>query len=130
MAIYGSAGEIPGLLANDGYTAIYPALRTARVKIGWGLKDLTYFPKARRLAGGHAVVHAGHTGAFRVRLTKFGRRELAGHRELVVSVSLWYTPLGRHGRPCCGSGGKWGAQGTTFQIVLSTSAFETRKTLP
>jgi hypothetical protein len=128
MAIYGTAGEIPELLAHGGYTAMYPALRTARVEIAWGLKNLTYFPKARRLADGRTVVQAGHVGSFQVRLTNFGRRELAGRTKLTVSVTLWYTPLGRNGRPCCGSGGTWGAQGTTFQIVLSASAFETRKT--
>lgn len=132
MAVYGSAGEIPSLLAHNGYTAMYPALRTARVKIAWGLTDLTYSSaaKAPRLATGQAVIHAGQVGTFRVQLTKFGRRALAGRRKRVITANLWYTPLGRNGRPCCGSGGTWGAQAIAFQIVLSASGFETRQASP
>jgi len=104
--IRGSAGQLPQLLANNGYTASYYVLRPGRVEISWGTD---FSGRGPQLARGSAVFrHAGRRASIRVRLTKVGRRMLAHRKRLVINAQADFTPL--NGR---------GGQGGGTPLVLS-----------
>ena len=93
--IIGPAGELPQLLAHDGYTASYYALQPGRVDVTWSIDGS---PVAPKLARGSVVFrHGGRRRSFKVRLTKLGRRMLAHHRSLTIQSDAEYTPLNHHG---------------------------------
>jgi hypothetical protein len=93
--IVGPAGELPRLLAHNGYTASYYALQPGRVDVAWTIDGDPFSPK---LAHGSIVFrHGGRRRSFKVRLTKLGRRMLAHHRSLTIQSDAEYTPPNRVG---------------------------------
>jgi hypothetical protein len=105
LVMVGPAGELPQLLANNGYTASYFVMRPGRITVSWALSGYVDEPTLNpaALAVGHAVFsRATHQWAhFRVNLTKLGRRMLAHKSKLTVQVGYSYAPL----HPPGGGGG-------------------------
>jgi hypothetical protein len=109
--IRGPAGELPQLLANNGYTASYFVLKPGRVEISW---TTDFSGRGPTLARGSAVFrHAGRRASIRVRLTKAGRRMLAHRKRLVINSQADFTPLN-------GRGGQGG--GTPLVLSVDTPA--------
>src|SRR4051794_10439647 len=99
---FGPAGELPQLLAHNGFTASYYVLRPGRVDLSWTKDADGLGPK---FATGSAVFrHAGRRASFKVRLTKLGRRALAHRKAFVVQTHAEFTPLNRRGGQGVGSG--------------------------
>jgi hypothetical protein len=93
--IVGPAGELPQLLAHNGYTASYYALQPGRVDVAWTIDGDPFSPK---LAHGSIVFrHGARRRSFKVRLTKLGRHMLAHHRSLTIQSDAEYTPPSRIG---------------------------------
>jgi hypothetical protein len=98
----GPAGELPQLLAHDGFTASYYVRTPGRVEISWTKDSSGLGPK---FAHGSAVFrHAGRRASIKVRLTKLGRRTLAHRKRLVIDASGHFTPLNRIGGQGAGTG--------------------------
>ncbi|HEY2651194.1 MAG TPA: hypothetical protein VGI50_04680 [Solirubrobacteraceae bacterium] len=101
LVTVGPAGELPQLLANDGYTASYFVMGAGRITVSWAVSGYVDEPTLNpaALAVGHAFFsHATHQWAhFRVKLTNLGRRMLAHKSKLTVGVGYWYTPFHGHG---------------------------------
>src|SRR4051794_14790355 len=93
--IIGPAGELPQLLAHNGYTASYYALDPGRVNITWSTDESGLGPKLAR--GSIVFRHSGRRRSFKVRLTKLGRRMPPPRRSLTIFADAEYTPLNRVG---------------------------------
>jgi hypothetical protein len=106
LQLRGPAGQLPQLLAHNGFTVSYYVLKPGRVKFSWGLGVTGLGPKLA--VGGGVFRHSGRRVSIRVRLTKLGRRTLAHRKRLVIFAHAEYTPLNRRG-----------GQGTIVPLVLS-----------
>jgi hypothetical protein len=95
LTLVGPAGELPQLLAHDGYRASYYPVRPGRLRIFWtsiptgmntGHGDTIY-------ARGHGVfTHAGHPGKIKVTLNKAGRRLLEQDSAVKIIANAVFTP--------------------------------------
>jgi hypothetical protein len=98
----GPAGELPQLLAHNGFTTSYYVLKPGRVDITWS-KDATGL--GPKFARGSAVFrHAGRRASIKVRLTELGRRTLAHRKRFVVEAFGHFTPLNHRGGQGSGTG--------------------------
>ena len=102
MVVPDTAGTIPQILANNGYTAWYFARRTGHVDVTWTRTSAEGEPA---LAVGHRTFRqSGKSGTFKVRLTKRGKRLLARTKHVILYANAHIAPLNRPGGSGVGVG--------------------------